>query len=79
MTLRGRYVVRITPADVGRRVTIRSRIGASDRQPAMTDTVGVLRAWTEGVLRVERRDGELVEIRDKDMVAGRVIAASPWR
>jgi len=77
VTLGGRYVVRIIPADVGKRVTVRARISGSVTQPTTTDTVGVLRSWAEGVLRIERRDGELVEIREKDLVAGRVIPASP--
>ena len=50
--------VRIGRADVGRRVTLRHRYDAT----TLTDVVGRLDAWDDGVLRVERRDGRLVEV-----------------
>jgi hypothetical protein len=71
--MRGRYVVRLTAEDVGRRVTIRARTHAPAGEPSTTDTVGVLRAWEGGVLRVERRDGTVAEIAEADLVAARVI------
>ena len=43
--------VRISPADVGRRVTVRHRIDDG----RLSDVVGVLRSWDGAVLRVERR------------------------
>lgn len=64
--------VRISPADVGRRVTVRHRVdhpGAS-----LTDVVGRLVTWTGGTLRVERRDGSQVEVPERDVVAAKVVA-----
>jgi hypothetical protein len=71
--MRARYIVRITPADVGRRVTIRARTHAGPHEPSATDTVGILRSWADGLLRVERRDGTVVEIPEADLLAARVI------
>ncbi|MFN8167828.1 MAG: GNAT family N-acetyltransferase [Candidatus Nanopelagicales bacterium] len=62
--------VRLSPADVGRRVTVRHRHDAT----TLTDVVGVLRRWHDGVLQVERRDGALVEVRSGDVVAAKVVA-----
>ena len=62
--------VRISPADVGRRVTVRHR--ADDA--LLTDVVGVLRSWQDGVLRVERRSGEVAEVAADGVVAAKVVA-----
>ncbi|MFC6237427.1 GNAT family N-acetyltransferase [Longivirga aurantiaca] len=61
--------VRISPSDVGRRVTVRHRIDGSQ----LTDVVGVLRSWADGVLRVERRTGEVVAVAARDVVAAKVV------
>ena len=61
--------VRISPADVGRRVTVRHRIDG----PQLTDVVGVLRSWSDGVLRVERRTGEVVVVPARYVVAANVV------
>jgi N-acetylglutamate synthase len=71
--MRARYVVRITPADVGQRVSIRARTHAGPCEPPTTDTVGILRSWTGGLLHVERRDGTVVQIPEADLLAARVI------
>lgn len=71
--------VRIAPSDVGERVTVRARIPAAPGQPGHTDTVGHLRAWRDGVLTIERRSGELVEVAEADMVGARVIGPAPRR
>jgi hypothetical protein len=77
--VRARYEIRITPDDVGRRVSVRARIPAAPGQPSTTDTLGVLRSWEEGVLRIERRDGSTVEIAHADLLAGRIIPPPPAR
>lgn len=74
--MKPRLVVRISPADVGRRVSVRVRTHA---QPPATDTVGVLRAWEEGTLVVERRDGTLARLAETDLVAARVVPDAPPR
>ena len=66
-------VVRITPADVGRRVTVRHRLGAS----TLTDVVGRLVAWEGGVLLVERRDGTVTAVAEADVVAAKVVPDPP--
>ena len=62
--------VRITPADAGRRVTVRHRID----EDLLTDVVGILRSWSDGVLAVERRSGEVVAVPADDVVAAKVVA-----
>ncbi|MPZ73340.1 MAG: hypothetical protein GEU74_08935 [Nitriliruptorales bacterium] len=73
--MRARLVVRITPADVGRRVSLRSRLhGAA---PSATDTVGYLRSWVDDELLVERKDGATVRIHAADLIAGKVVPDQP--
>ncbi len=72
--MHGRYVVRLTPADVGRRVTVRHRLDPPVHGATTTDVVGVLEAWDEGVLRVRRRDGTVAQVQEDHVVAARVIA-----
>lgn len=74
--MRRHYVVRIDPSHVGWRVSVRTRTYAN---PPATDTVGVLRAWEDGILTIERRNGSLVHIRAEDLLAGRVVPDQPPR
>ena len=64
-------IVRITKQDIGSRVTIRHRI--DDPAASLTDLVGHLRAWANGVIVVERHTGEHVKIAEIDMVAAKVV------
>lgn len=75
--MKARYVVRITPDDVGRRVSIRARIPARPGEPGTSDILGHLRSWEEGVLIVERGDGTLAEIAEADLLAAREIPPAP--
>jgi len=64
--------VRLSPADVGRRVTVRHRL--DDR--VLTDVVGTLLAWSSGWsgrLVVERRDGASVAVAATSVVAAKVV------
>lgn len=63
--------VRISPADVGRRVTVRHRYDVA----TLTDVVGRLLTWDtrSGLLRVERRDGSVSEVPYADVVAAKVV------
>ncbi len=72
-----RYVVRITPGDVGRRVSVRSRTQAPPGQPSTTDAVGTLREWTDTHLLVERRDGTTATVAVGDLLAGKVLPPTP--
>ncbi|WP_437056563.1 GNAT family N-acetyltransferase [Streptomyces sp. enrichment culture] len=78
----GRLEVRITAADVGKRVSVR-RVGhpsaSAVTEEKFTDTVGVLTSWDNGVLVITRRDGEVVRIAESSLVAGKVVPAAPAR
>ncbi|MFI0784471.1 GNAT family N-acetyltransferase [Streptomyces lydicus] len=76
----GRAEVRITRADVGKRVSVRRLTGDGEGAPAFTDAVGVLTSWDEGVLSITRRDGSSVRIEESALVAAKVVpAARPRR
>ncbi|MCP9957469.1 GNAT family N-acetyltransferase [Streptomyces sudanensis] len=76
-TAGGRLEVRITPSDVGRRVSVR-RLDDSGRG-TFADTVGVLVSWSDGVLSITRRTGETVRVAERSLVAGKVVPAAPAR
>ncbi|MEU2161764.1 GNAT family N-acetyltransferase [Streptomyces chengbuensis] len=78
-TAGGRLEVRITPSDVGKRVSVRRRAEAADGSREFTDTVGVLTSWTGGVLLITRRTGESVHIPESSLVAGKVVPPAPAR
>jgi ribosomal protein S18 acetylase RimI-like enzyme len=75
----GRLVVRITAADVGKRVSVRRLAEAGATGEKFTDTVGVLTSWDKGVLLITRRDGESVRIPESSLVAGKVVPSAPAR
>ncbi|MEV8597166.1 GNAT family N-acetyltransferase [Streptomyces sp. NPDC052012] len=75
----GRLEVRITAADVGKRVSVRSLIEHGPSGEKFTDTVGVLTSWDQGVLRITRKSGESVHIAESALVAGKVVPAAPAR
>ncbi|MFI1417078.1 GNAT family N-acetyltransferase [Streptomyces sp. NPDC020731] len=75
----GRLEVRITTADVGKRVSVRSLIEHGPSGEKFTDTVGVLTSWDNGVLRITRKSGESVRIAESALVAGKVVPSAPAR
>ncbi|MBT3151462.1 GNAT family N-acetyltransferase [Streptomyces sp. CHD11] len=75
----GRLEVRITTADVGKRVSVRSLIEHGPSGEKFTDTVGVLTSWDNGVLRITRKNGESVHIAESALVAGKVVPSAPAR
>ncbi|MEW1870270.1 GNAT family N-acetyltransferase [Streptomyces caelestis] len=75
----GRLEVRITTADVGKRVSVRSLIEHGPPGERFTDTVGVLTSWDNGVLRITRKNGESVRVSESSLVAGKVIPSAPAR
>ncbi|MFF3988515.1 GNAT family N-acetyltransferase [Streptomyces sp. NPDC001797] len=76
----GRFEVRITAADVGKRVSVRRLAGNGVAGEKFTDTVGVLTSWDDdGMLTITRRDGETVRIPESALVAGKVVPAAPAR
>ncbi|MCI3242960.1 GNAT family N-acetyltransferase [Streptomyces spinosisporus] len=75
----GRLEVRVTAADVGKRVSVRRLIQSGVPEEKFTDTVGVLTSWDDGVLLITRKDGESVRIPESALVAGKVVPAAPAR
>ncbi|MEV0178212.1 GNAT family N-acetyltransferase [Streptomyces sp. NPDC050625] len=75
----GRLEVRITAADVGKRVSVRRLSEPGTRGEKFTDTVGVLTSWDKGVLLITRKNGETVRIPESSLVAGKVVPAAPAR
>ncbi|MER5840069.1 GNAT family N-acetyltransferase [Streptomyces prasinus] len=75
----GRLEVRITTADVGKRVSVRSLTEHGPPGERFTDTVGVLTSWDDGVLRITRKGGESVLVRESALVAGKVVPSAPAR
>ncbi|WUH91167.1 GNAT family N-acetyltransferase [Streptomyces sp. NBC_00433] len=74
-----RLELRITPADVGKRVSVRQLAEVTHGRPTFTDTVGVLASWDEGVVHITRRTGETVRIAESALVAGKVVPPAPVR
>lgn len=69
-------VVRITPDDVGHRVTVRRRV-TDGGAPTTSDVVGTLLAHDGERLVVRRRDGGRVRMAVATLVAGRTIPPRP--
>ncbi|MFF2507344.1 GNAT family N-acetyltransferase [Streptomyces sp. NPDC058067] len=78
-TAGGRLELRLTAADVGKRVSVRRLTAGGAPGAKFTDTVGVLTSWNEGVLRITRRDGSEVQIPESSLVAGKVVPSAPAR
>ncbi|MFD8470144.1 GNAT family N-acetyltransferase [Streptomyces cyaneofuscatus] len=78
-TMGGRLEVRITPADVGKRVSVRRRSVGGGTGVEFTDTVGVLTSWDDGVVAITPKSGESVHIVESTLVAGKVVPAAPAR
>ncbi|GGY77335.1 GNAT family N-acetyltransferase [Streptomyces nitrosporeus] len=78
-TISGRLEVRITPADVGKRVSVRQVLEGGREGAGFTDTVGVLTSWTGGVLSVTTKSGQSVHIPEPALVAGKTVPAAPAR
>ncbi|NRQ35816.1 hypothetical protein HII36_28865 [Nonomuraea sp. NN258] len=70
----GRLVIAITTQDIGARITTRRRVSGG-----FSDAVGILESWDDGVLRVRKRDGSLVEIPEEMLVAAKVVPVAPPR
>ncbi|MGW3247684.1 GNAT family N-acetyltransferase [Streptomyces sp. NPDC001070] len=78
-TAGGRPEVRITPSDVGKRVSVRRIAEIVEGRPVFADAVGLLTSWDEGVLLVTRRDGQTVRIAESALVAGKIVPGAPAR
>jgi len=72
--MRYRLVVRLTAADVGRRVVIRWRPGEGEQ---LTDVLGILEEFSAQSATVRTRDGRAVVIPRDRAVAGKVVPPPP--
>ncbi|MFE0582432.1 GNAT family N-acetyltransferase [Streptomyces sp. NPDC058874] len=79
ITAGGLLEVRITPADVGKRVSVRRVETGLSGSPEFTDTVGVLTSWDQGVLLITKKNGQSVRIPESSLVAGKTVPAAPAR
>ncbi|MFJ6779645.1 GNAT family N-acetyltransferase [Streptomyces yangpuensis] len=79
ITAGGLLEVRITPADVGKRVSVRRVETGLSGSPEFTDTVGVLTSWDQGVLLITKKNGQSVRMAESSLVAGKVVPAAPAR
>ncbi|MFF4390095.1 GNAT family N-acetyltransferase [Streptomyces sp. NPDC001552] len=79
ITAGGLLEVRITPADVGKRVSVRRVEAVVSGSPEFTDTVGVLTSWDQGVLLITKKDGQTVRISESSLVAGKIVPPAPAR
>jgi N-acetylglutamate synthase len=68
--------VRLTPADIGKRVVIRWRPGPTDSKQ-MTDVLGILEQADETSFAVRTRGGKLVVIPAAQALAGKVVPPAP--
>ena len=75
----GLLEVRITSADVGKRVSVRYVTERPSAGGKFTDAVGVLTSWDSGVLLITRKSGETVRIAETSLVAGKVVPPAPAR
>jgi hypothetical protein len=67
------FVVSISPADVGRRVSLRRRVPTG----GYSDVVGILESWSHGTLKIRRRNDELVEVAEDTLAAAKVVPPPP--
>ncbi|MFF4649633.1 GNAT family N-acetyltransferase [Streptomyces sp. NPDC001380] len=75
----GRAGVRLTPSDVGRRVSVRRVLDVSGDRPVFGDTLGVLASWDAGTLVVVGRDGRETAVPEHLLVAGKPVPPAPAR
>lgn len=77
--------VRMTPADLGRRVMVRRHDGEADGRPQFRDLLGVLTHWQRpehadgGVLTVVGKGGEPVEVPLREVAAAKPVPPAPVR
>lgn len=83
--LSARYVHRVTPADVGQRVSVRHAVDRPDpgtdtrSEPPLTDVVGRLVAADDEVLMIVDRHEQLHVVAQSSIVASRTIPPHPRR
>jgi hypothetical protein len=77
--MRYQMVVRITPADVGKRVVIRWRRPGPGDSEQIADVLGILEEADALSFTVRTRDGNLVVIPAERALAGKLVPPPPAR
>ncbi len=77
--MRYRMVVRVTPADVGKRVVIRWRRPGPGDGEQIADVLGILEEADARSFTVRTRDGTLVVIPADRALAGKLVPPPPAR
>lgn len=70
-----RYTLTLTPAHVGARVVVRRRLDDG----RMSDVIGHLESWENGLLVIQRADGSREQVSESDLVAAKVVPPAPVR
>ena len=74
-----RAEVRLTVADVGKRIVLRWRRPASGGRDEVADVLGMLEAADDASFTVRKASGELVVIPIERALAGKVVPPAPRR
>ena len=77
--MRYRLEVRLTDADMGKRVVLRWRRPAADGSEEVADVLGVLEAADSRFFMVRKASGELVVIPRVRVLAGKTVPPAPVR
>jgi len=70
-----RFTIDVGPGDSGVRISLRRTLP----EGGYGDVLGDLLSWADGVVRVERRDGTVVEVPEGTVVAAKRIPPPPAR
>ncbi len=70
-----RYALSAGPADVGARVVLRRALPGG----GLTDVLGHVERWADGVVTVRTRTGEIVDVAEADLVAAKRVPEPPAR
>jgi hypothetical protein len=70
-----KYTIDVGVGDSGVRVSLRRRLPDG----GYGDVLGMLLSWTPSLVRVERRDGTVVEVAPADVVAAKRVPPAPER
>ena len=70
-----RYTRDVGPGDVGARVSVRRRLA----EGGLTDVVGVVERWSDGVVVVRDRHGTAHELAEDAVVAAKRVPPPPAR
>jgi len=70
-----RFTIDVGPGDSGVRIALRRRLA----EGGYGDVLGTLLSWADDSVRVERRDGTVIDVAVADVVAAKRIPPPPTR